>query len=102
MLPGAQRFGELRYFDPAAVHARYGFGPEHVADYKALVGDTSDNIPGVSGIGEKTAKALIAQYGDIEAIIAHLDEITPPRAKERAGRRGRRGATQQAADDDRA
>jgi len=81
VLPGAQRFGELRYFDPAAVHARYGFGPEHVADYKALVGDTSDNIPGVSGIGEKTAKALIAQYGDVEAIIAHLDEITPPRAR---------------------
>jgi DNA polymerase-1 len=81
VLPGAQRFGDLRYFDPAAVHARYGFGPEHVADYKALVGDTSDNIPGVSGIGEKTAKALIAQYGDVEAIIAHLDEITPPRAR---------------------
>ncbi|HLL50161.1 MAG TPA: 5'-3' exonuclease H3TH domain-containing protein, partial [Thermomicrobiales bacterium] len=81
VLPGAQRFGELRYFDPAAVHTRYGFGPEHVADYKALVGDTSDNIPGVSGIGEKTAKALIAQYGDVESIIAHLDEITPPRAR---------------------
>ena len=81
VLPGAQRFGELRYFDPAAVHLRYGFGPEYVADYKALVGDTSDNIPGVAGIGEKTAKALIGQFGDIEAIIAHLDEITPPRAR---------------------
>src|SRR5918997_2449578 len=81
VLPGAQRFGDLRYFTPAAVNVRYGFGPEHVADYKALVGDTSDNIPGVSGIGEKTAKALIAQYGDIESIIAHLDEITPPRAR---------------------
>ena len=52
-----------------------------MADYKALVGDTSDNIPGVAGIGEKTAKALIAQFGDVEEIIAHLDEITPPRAK---------------------
>jgi DNA polymerase-1 len=81
VLPGALRFGELRYFDPAAVHARYGFGPEYVADYKALVGDTSDNIPGVAGIGEKTAKALIGQYGGVEEIIAHLEEITPPRAR---------------------
>ncbi len=81
VLPGTQRFEDLRYFDPEKVHYRYGFGPEHVADYKALVGDTSDNIPGVAGIGEKTAKALIGQYGDVEAIIAHIDEITPPRAK---------------------
>jgi DNA polymerase-1 len=81
VLPGALRFGDLRYFDPAAVHVRYGFGPEYVADYKALVGDTSDNIPGVAGIGEKTAKALIAQYGGVEQIIAHADEITPPRAR---------------------
>jgi DNA polymerase-1 len=82
VLPGAQRFvGDLRYFGPEQVRTRYGFGPEYVADYKALVGDTSDNIPGVAGIGEKTAKALIAEYGGIEEIIAHLDEITPPRAK---------------------
>ncbi|HEX3301716.1 MAG TPA: DNA polymerase I [Thermomicrobiales bacterium] len=52
-----------------------------MADYKALVGDTSDNIPGVAGIGEKTAKALIAQYGDVENIITNLDKITPPRAR---------------------
>ncbi len=81
VLPGTQRFEDLRYFDPAAVHYRYGFGPERVADYKALVGDTSDNIPSVAGIGEKTAKALIGQYGDVEEIIAHVEEITPPRAK---------------------
>ena len=76
-------------FDPEAVNVRYGFGPEHVADYKALVGDTSDNIPGVAGIGEKTAKALIAQYGDVEGILANLgDQITPPRAKNALPRRG--------------
>ena len=85
VLPGALRFGELRYFDPEAVHTRYGFGPEYVADYKALVGDTSDNIPGVAGIGEKTAKALIAQYGGIEEIIVHLDEIAPARARNALG-----------------
>ena len=81
VLPGAQRFGDLRYYDPDAVRARFGFGPEYVADYKALVGDTSDSIPGVAGIGEKTAKALIGQYGDIDEIIAHAEEITPPRAR---------------------
>src|SRR5690606_680107 len=81
VLPGALRFGDLRYFTPADVHTRYGFGPEHVADYKALVGDTSDNIPGVAGIGEKTAKALIGAYGDVEQIIAHIEEITPTRAR---------------------
>lgn len=81
VLPGALRFGELRYFGPEEVRTRYGFGPEYVADYKALVGDTSDNIPGVAGIGEKTAKALIGRYGGIEEILAHLDEITPPRAR---------------------
>jgi DNA polymerase-1 len=81
VLPGSQRFGELRYYDADAVRSRFGFDPPLVADYKALVGDTSDNIPGVAGIGEKTAKTLIAQYGDIEAILANVDEITPTRAR---------------------
>ncbi|MGH2534078.1 MAG: DNA polymerase I [Thermomicrobiales bacterium] len=81
VLPGARRFGELRWFDRAAVLERYGFGPELVPDYKALVGDTSDNIPGVPGIGEKTATALIAQFGDLDEIIHHLDEVMPTRAR---------------------
>ncbi|MFT4040739.1 MAG: DNA polymerase I, partial [Thermomicrobiales bacterium] len=81
VLPGTQRFGDLRYYDVEGVRSRFGFDPPFVADYKALVGDTSDNIPGVAGIGEKTAKALIGQYGDVEAIIANLEEITPARAR---------------------
>ncbi|MCC6705420.1 MAG: DNA polymerase I, partial [Thermomicrobiales bacterium] len=81
VLPGARRFGEFRFYDVPAVVDRYGFGPELVPDYKALVGDTSDNIPGVPGIGEKTAKALIAQFGPLEAIIEHIDEVTPTRAR---------------------
>ncbi|MFL5761498.1 MAG: DNA polymerase I [Thermomicrobiales bacterium] len=81
VLPGARRFGELRLFDRDAVVERYGFGPELIPDYKALVGDTSDNIPGVPGIGEKTATALITQFGPLEQIIDHLDEVTPIRAK---------------------
>ena len=71
------RRGEFEYFDRAAVEARYGFGPEHVVDYKALVGDTSDNIPGVPGIGQKTASKLIQQYGTLEDILAHSDDLAP-------------------------
>lgn len=81
VLPGARRFGEFREFDPAAVLERYGFESELIPDYKALVGDTSDNIPGVPGIGDKTAKKLIIEFGDIEAIIAHQEDITPTRAR---------------------
>ncbi|HEU0115068.1 MAG TPA: DNA polymerase [Thermomicrobiales bacterium] len=81
VLPGGQRFEDIRVFDRPAVEARYGFAPERVADYKALVGDTSDNIPGVPGIGDKTAKALIGRFGGIEEIIAHAEEIEPARAR---------------------
>jgi DNA polymerase-1 len=81
VLPGARRFGEVREYDPPAVYERFGFGPEFVPDYKALVGDTSDNIPGVPGIGDKTAKALIATYGSLEDILAHTEEVTPTRAR---------------------
>ncbi len=81
VLPGARRFGDVREFDNAAVLERYGFGPELVPDYKGLVGDTSDNIPGVPGIGDKTAKSLIEKFGPLEDIIAHIDEVTPTRAR---------------------
>ena len=69
------------FYDEATVHERFGFEPRLVVDYKALVGDTSDNIPGVRGVGEKGAKALIEQWGTVEEIYAHLDEVTPPRAQ---------------------
>lgn len=81
ILPGTQRFGEYRLYDREAVIDRYGFGPERLAEYKALVGDKSDNIPGVPGIGDKTAKGLIEKYESIEDILAHVDEITPTRAR---------------------
>jgi DNA polymerase-1 len=81
ILPGAQRFGEYRMFDRAAVVERYGFEPERLPEYKALVGDKSDNIPGVPGIGEKTAKALIERFASLEDIFDNVDEITPTRAK---------------------
>lgn len=81
VMPGAQRFGEYRIFDHEAVVNRYGFGPERVVDYKALVGDKSDNIPGVPGIGDKSAKQLIAQYASIEEMYDNLDDIIPTRAR---------------------
>ncbi len=55
-------------YDRAEVNNRFGFGPEHVVDFKALAGDSSDNIPGVPGVGEKTATGLIQQFGGIEKI----------------------------------
>lgn len=81
VLPGTRRFGEFREYDVAGVVERYGFAPALIPDYKALVGDTSDNIPGVAGIGDKTAKALISTFGSLEDIVAHIDEVTPPRAR---------------------
>ncbi|MGZ3674115.1 MAG: DNA polymerase I [Ktedonobacterales bacterium] len=71
------RRGEFEYFDREAVMQRYGFEPPRLVDYKALVGDTSDNIPGVPGIGQKTATKLIEQYGTLEGILEHVDELAP-------------------------
>jgi DNA polymerase-1 len=66
---------DVATYTPEAVYERYGFDPKFLPDFKALVGDPSDNIPGVPGIGEKTASKLIQQYGSVENIIARLDEI---------------------------
>src|SRR5579859_7553957 len=68
---------EITEYDENAVMARYGFVPAKLPDFKALVGDKSDNIPGVPGIGEKTASKLIADYGNLEGILAHLDDLKP-------------------------
>lgn len=54
---------------------RFGVGPEHVIDALALIGDTADNVPGVRGIGDKTAKKLMEDYGSLEELYAHLDEL---------------------------
>lgn len=65
------------YLTAEEVVARLGVRPEQVVDYKALAGDPSDNIPGVRGIGEKTALALLEKYGTLDGVYAHLDEIEP-------------------------
>ncbi|HEX8730769.1 MAG TPA: DNA polymerase I [Ktedonobacterales bacterium] len=74
------RRGDFDYYDEEAVRQRYGFAPPRIVDYKALVGDTSDNIPGVAGIGQKTATKLIQDYGTLEEILAHVDDL-PPRVR---------------------
>jgi len=70
---------ELDNFTPTAVQAKYQFEPKLLPDYKGLRGDTSDNIPGVPGIGDKTAINLVSKYGALENIYGHLAEVTPPR-----------------------
>ena len=61
---------------------RYQVEPKQIIELKALMGDTSDNIPGIPGVGEKTAKKLIVEYGSIENAYAHVEEIRPNKAKE--------------------
>src|SRR3954449_3406349 len=68
-------------YTPERVEARYGIRPDQVPDFIGLKGDTSDNIPGVPGIGDKTAGQLISQYGSVEEVIAHADELSPARKK---------------------
>jgi DNA polymerase-1 len=63
--------------DIGYVQDRYGIHPSQYPDYAALRGDTSDNLPGVPGVGEKTATKLVSEYGDLERIYEHLDDLTP-------------------------
>ena len=64
-------------YGPEEVMERYGFHPDQIRDYKAMAGDSSDNIPGVPGIGEKSAKILIDQFGTVEAIVERIEEVEP-------------------------
>jgi DNA polymerase I len=68
-------------YGPDQVRQRYGLEPRQLIDYKALRGDTSDNIPGVPGVGDKTAAQLVQQYGSIEGLIDRLDELKEGRVK---------------------
>jgi DNA polymerase-1 len=79
---GGRAAVEEQWVDPSNAAERLGVPPERVVDYLALVGDTSDNIPGVKGIGDKTARQLIEQYGDLESILAHAGDLTGKRARE--------------------
>ena len=72
---------EVEDYYPEDVKTLYGVTPQEFIEMKALMGDTSDNIPGAPGIGPKTASALIVQYHDINNIFEHMDELKPPKAK---------------------
>src|SRR6266545_550410 len=73
---------EEHWVDSENASERLGVAPEYVTDYLALVGDSSDNIPGVRGIGEKTACELVRQYGHLESILAHVSDIPGKRPRE--------------------
>ena len=66
-----------QYLGPDEVLAHYGIRPDQVVCYKGLVGDTSDNLPGVTGIGPKTAAQLLQQYDSLDGVYAHIEEIRP-------------------------
>jgi DNA polymerase I len=71
-----------RVLDAAGVVEKFGVGPERIADYLALIGDTSDNIKGVSGVGPKTAVKWFAEFQTLDGIIAHAAELKPERFRE--------------------
>ena len=64
-------------YDIEKIDERFGLRPDQMVDYKALKGDPSDNIPGVPGVGEKTAAKLIRDFGDLDSLLARLDDVTP-------------------------
>ncbi|MBI2934707.1 MAG: DNA polymerase I [Chloroflexi bacterium] len=79
--PG-KTFSEVKLYDEEAVLLKYGVRPAQIADFKGLVGDPSDNIPGVRGIGEKTAVRLLTEFGSVEEVYHHLDRVAPPKTQE--------------------
>ena len=89
MRPGLDMIYNLRgisetvRYDEAKVEERFGLPPSKYLDYVALKGDPSDNIPGIPGVGEKTASKLVQEFGSIEDLIARVDEVKPPKLQEK-------------------
>src|SRR4051812_21030076 len=73
---------DTKVYDHGAVIERYGIGPELIPDFYGLKGDTSDNIPGVPGIGDKTASQLLQQFGSLESVLDHVDDISGAKRKQ--------------------
>ena len=78
----ARGITETKIYDRQAVIDRYGIPPELIPDFYGLKGDTSDNIPGIPGIGDKTASELIQRFGSLESVLSHVDEISGPKRKQ--------------------
>jgi len=72
---------DVHVYTPERVELRYGIRPDQIPDFIGLKGDTSDNIPGIPGIGDKTAGQLIAQYGSVEEVIEHAGDLSPARSR---------------------
>ena len=70
-------------YDPARIRERYDLVPDQMIDYKALKGDPTDNIPGVPGVGEKTAAKLIREFGTLEALYERVDEVKPDKLRDK-------------------
>src|SRR5437762_13661522 len=80
------------HLDPAGVQAKFGVRPERMLDYLTLIGDSVDNVPGVDKVGPKTAAKWLEQYGSLEEVVRHSDEIGRASCRERVERGGgRRG-----------
>jgi len=75
LYPNVRGVSELKVYDPAAVREKYGIEPHEYPEIAALVGETSDNLIGIDKVGEKTAVKWVQQYGTVENIVAHADEI---------------------------
>ncbi|GAA4712282.1 DNA polymerase I [Brevibacillus fulvus] len=73
---------ELEVYTTAEIEQKYGLKPQQIIDLKGLMGDASDNIPGVPGVGEKTALKLLHQYGTVEEVLNHIDEISGKKLQE--------------------
>jgi DNA polymerase-1 len=91
LYPNARGVSELKRYDRDAVMERYGIEPEQYPDVAALVGETSDNLIGIDKVGEKTAVKWIKQYGSLDEILAHADEIKGVVGREAAGAARERG-----------
>jgi DNA polymerase-1 len=79
---GGQSSGGIELLDPAKVKEKYGVPPEGIIDFLSLVGDTSDNIPGIPSIGPKTAFRLLAQFGSLDAVLENADQVRNTRIQE--------------------
>lgn len=74
---------ETELYNPAKIQERYGLSPEQIIDLKGLMGDTSDNIPGIPGVGEKTALKLLHEYGTVEAVLENSDKVSGKKLQEK-------------------
>ncbi len=82
LYPGTRALTDATLYDEAKVLERYGVTPDRIPDLKGLKGDPSDNIPGVPGIGEKTAVKLLQEFGTVEGVLENVELVTPPRVRE--------------------